>query len=645
MVVKKERLPEESIRTITPRFIQSVCTRLANNAQVRRVLPKQGRLHIDRQLPFLLVYRRPPSRKDAGTETLVMGQASYLVASGHRGLRPSLSALIRNIVKTQSQEFGAFLVLEVWAGQEVASDEQADNRVAKPGFRIVTRREDSPLRTVETLEKALGSLRILKMKAEVEVSRGRKIGPPGMQTILTAADIQDLGCHLIGLEVRPIYRSQENGQVFPLIRRALVHELTQRLLQTVFEFARSQTTHNPPHYHVMGRRAVVKAVWEVDRRLTEISSAFDFLLQVTPVNSEAAYTTFKRKRFEFPPVFHYRPLPSDPSQLKRQLWNIPIERVEDPTLGHLFREKRDELDKQLTMLSHIETSEFIHGGLQLFGIVDKDLIQLAEELIRRIPPRSREKSRRVHLGARAFSSRVEDEFRYYSQIHPQLSATVQIRDDMYSGLMVSRGNLLIGKNIKISASRVEALIQHEVGTHVLTYFNGRAQPFRLLFSGLAGYEEMQEGLAVLSEHLVGGLSRPRLRTLAARVIAVQHLIEGATFIDTFRHLKDGCRFSQSAAFTISMRIYRGGGFPKDAIYLRGLVRLLDYLKQKRSLEPLFVGKIALEHIPIIRELQRRKVLAPPLLRPRYMDMPITVENLKQLNRGLSVLDLIKGEEN
>ncbi len=37
--------------------------------------------------------------------------------------------------------------------------------------------------------------------------------------------------------------------------------------------------------------------------------------------------------------------------------------------------------------------------------------------------------------------------------------------------------------------------------------------------GLAGYEETQEGLAVLAEFLVGGLSPHRLRQLAVRVVA------------------------------------------------------------------------------------------------------------------------------
>ena len=79
---------------------------------------------------------------------------------------------------------------------------------------------------------------------------------------------------------------------------------------------------------------------------------------------------------------------------------------------------------------------------------------------------------------------------------------------------------MIGRETRIAERRAEALLQHEVGTHLVTYFNGSSQPLRLLQVGLSGYDALQEGLAVLSEYLVGGLSEARMRTLAARVIAV-----------------------------------------------------------------------------------------------------------------------------
>ena len=206
--------------------------------------------------------------------------------------------------------------------------------------------------------------------------------------------------------------------------------------------------------------------------------------------------------------------------------------------------------------------------------------------------------------------------------------------------MVSHGNLLIGADLKISQNRAEALLAHEVDVHVLTYFNGQAQPFNLLCYGLAGYEELQEGLAVLAEYLVGGLSKPRLRLLAARVIAANNLIEGATFIDTFHMLRELYGFKQHPAFTITLRIYRAGGLTKDAIYLRGLLQLLSYMQDAPLNDLFFIGKVAMDHLPIIQELQRRKVLKPPNFRPHFLNAPQAEKHLVKLAQGLTALDLV-----
>ena len=102
-------------------------------------------------------------------------------------------------------------------------------------------------------------------------------------------------------------------------------------------------------------------------------------------------------------------------------------------------------------------------------------------------------------------------------------------------------------------------------------------------------------------------------------------------------------FRRRTAYTITMRIFRGGGFTKDAVYLRGLVEILDYLGDGGKLDPLFVGKIASEHIRFIRELLHRKMIEPPALLPRYMQMPGVQNRLTKLGAKMTVLDLIKGK--
>jgi uncharacterized protein (TIGR02421 family) len=407
----------------------------------------------------------------------------------------------------------------------------------------------------------------------------------------------------------------------------------------LFTFSHNRTTLRPANYQALGRRAVVKAVWNVDKKLANISTMYDFLLNVTPINIEQAWNQFKKNKFERSPVFYYRPIPVDPAFLKTILYQIPIDNIEDPTLMFLFREKQIEIERELSMLRDRGTKDFFYTSMQLYGDVDDDLADLASEILKKIAPHSHESYGKIRINADDFANRASQEIEYYRKSLPEMSARVEIRNDI-TGLMVSRGNLFIGQQISIPSSRVEALIQHEIGTHIVTYFNGRKQPFQQLYTGLAGYDELQEGLAVLAEYLIGGLSLPRLRLLAGRVHATKVMINGASFVEAYRELCDNLGFAQRTSYTMIARIYRSGGLTKDAVYLRGLVKILNYIGNGGTLEPLLVGKISTWHIPIIKELESRKILKPAPLRPRYLESEDANNKLKSLREGVSVLNLI-----
>jgi hypothetical protein len=117
------------------------------------------------------------------------------------------------------------------------------------------------------------------------------------------------------------------------------------------------------------------------------------------------------------------------------------------------------------------------------------------------------------------------------------------------------------------------------------------------------------------------------------------MIEGATFVDVFRELDDTYDFAHRTAFGITTRVFRGGGLTKDVSYLRGLVGMLEYLRDGGDFANLLAGKFGPEHIPIIEELRWRNVLVPSPLRPRYLEDPAGVERLAALRRPTSVLDL------
>lgn len=372
----------------------------------------------------------------------------------------------------------------------------------------------------------------------------------------------------------------------------------------------------------------------VDRELADIALGYRFLLDVTPTDLDDA-----RRRFldgGEPPELHYRPLEDDVAVMANRLEKVTAERVTDATLAHLVEAKQREVALQLEMLRCRGSADFLPLSVELYGAVTPSLLATAEQLLDRLDPAPAATGQA--LDAATFAQRAQAELEHYAEAFPELDVRVEIRDDV-SGVMFTHGQLLIASTTTVPTVRVDALLQHEVGTHAVTYVNGSRQPLRLLAAGLAGYEETQEGLAVLAEHLVGGLTARRLRQLAARVVAVHRMTDGAAFADVHGELVRA-GLQPGPAFSVTARVFRAGGLTKDAIYLRGLADLLTHLRAPGDVDVLWLGKMGLADAPLVQELRDRRVLREPTLRPRYLADPVARERLRRVGGTTTLHDLI-----
>ncbi|HUQ07482.1 MAG TPA: tyrosine/phenylalanine carboxypeptidase domain-containing protein [Kofleriaceae bacterium] len=608
-----------------------VRARIAAGKPVRRTLAGGGRLHVDRALPFLCVYRRPDDRADLGTDGLVRSQASYLIAPA-RADATALAALVDGVVESLVEACGACLVLELWSGDDAAP--------APSAFRIRAAESKQAATTIEALAAALRELTSGATPVTVETLTADP-APPGHAPLIDTTRATRSGVLVLGLEVPPLYRTPTT--IYPLVLRAFTRDLMHALQRGFFEFTRVQTPARPEHFQMMGRRRLVRAVRASDLELAAIDGSFDFLLAVTPVNVDEAWTEFSAGGRKATPAFRYRMLEVDPELGKRRLYDLPLDRLEDPVLAQLLRDKRRELDRQLSLLDDRDTPRFLHGSLQLYPPVDDALLAEALAILEALAPASAPAAvarTSARVGAEAFAARATRELARYRERLPSLASTIDVRDDVPS-LLVSNGNLLVPRRLDVDERRVDALLQHEVGTHIVTRANGALQPLQVLASGLAGYEALQEGLAMFAEFASGGLDAERLRLIAARAVAVRRLVDGVTFPALVAELSDRHGLSPRAAFGVATRVFRGGGLTKDAIYLRGLVQLLDHLRSGGALEPLLLGKLALAQFPVVQELLWREVLRPAALRPHWLDGPRAADALARARAGLRPLDLVE----
>ena len=587
-------------------------------------LPHGGYLFLEHDIPFLMIYRNIPN--DKATMRLARTGASYLVVGKNNF--EYFQKFVNELTEKMSARFGSFILMEIYSGAPNSTEFVIRGPSHKLPVSLEVLREE-----LEKLESRRYGGQLLT--ARIEQTKQRL--PESKEAFCSIEEIKECGGTLIGLEIPPVYRNTE-GELYPLYFRKFREGFAAAIHKAVFEFIRIQTSSKLESFAALGKRTIHEEVYKIDRGLTEIESSYQFLLLVAPVNIQSLRECFFKSNFEELNAYHYRLLPIDPDILKRKLYDLPIDEIDDPALSFLFDEKREEIDQQLTMLKERGSKNFFYRSVRLYQGLDKNLVTEAEKILQNISE-DRQQEKVKTLDATEFGKMAEAEFDFFRKQASDYSCRVHIREDV-NVMMVSRGELYLPADYTLTKSEASALIQHEIGTHALTYYNGIQQPLTQLSQGLADYDPLQEGMAVLSEYLIGGLTGNRLRTLAGRVIAGEALLNGANFKEVFHLLYSKNGFSKEPAFNITSRIFQGGGFLKDIIYLKGLVELKEYLMQGGDLEFLLAGKFALKHVPMIKDLTERKLLKPPTLKPRYLNTVNYKDRMKKVREGISLSEMV-----
>lgn len=596
----------------------------------RRKIGESGRLHLDRKLPFLVVHRLPAGRSASRSlaRRVALNSPAYLIWD--EGPDDDAALELLDLLAVELGEPG--MPLLVMALDDVGQPPEGEDSQQLTRFvaTVAGGRSDRERRAREALVSAFA-------KIEIELRHPQVIERPLARSHWLVDALSDESDRsdplLVGL---PQIHRREDGGVYPQLAHELAVACGDALLRSACAYLDDNDGHAPRHYRSLGRSAFLKAALNADEKLDSIAGSFDFLLSVSPINATEALEQFLAGGEKAPPDFRYRPLTADPDELKRRLYRLDFARLEDPLLERLFVDKRHEIDAQLTMLATRNTPSFRPASRFLYGGVSAELLADARHILAMARPRS---PRESAIDAQGVALAARELIGSYARKDAHFDAEVQIRDDV-SGLMVTRNRLLVGSTAAIPPARLDALLAHEVSTHLLTFVNGASQGLSIFRTGLARYEGIQEGLGVFAEWAVGGLSMTRMRLIAARVVAVDAMLKGAEFMDTYRLIRRDLGFSIAAAFGIATRVHRSGGLAKDAIYLEGFRAVVDYVASGASLAPFWLGKIARTDVPAIEELLQRGLVHAPTFLPEYLERPDVERRLTRLTAGIGLNQLL-----
>lgn len=600
----------------------------AASGPFHRGLPDGGRVYIDRPQPFLVIHRSDGTPHSLAQRIAAISPASMTWSAGEADAA-ALECI--DAIQARQPDDGPPLLL---AGlHDIRQDDSLDEDSARlEEFRfVIGASPDAATRAAaRELAAALSTLCIDLREPRIDTldaPSGAALPDPRPGD---GPDSPRLSLGLPRIHLVP----GEDGRIYPQVFHELESRVFDALLRAFAAYLAAATGTPAPQHRSLGRSSYIEAAVVADRELARISRSFDFLLGVSPIN-----TVEQLERYDGSgePQFRYRPLTVDPGLAKRALHAIDLRAVEDPVLETLFLGKQLELDLQLTMLRCRNTPAFRHASVMLYGAVEPELLEDARAILDAVHEDDAADDD-AWVGAAAVRDAAQAMIARYRHKAQAFKADVFLREDIAPGLMVSGSSVLVSTATRMRRARVDALLQHEIGVHVLTCINGAQQGLGIFGAGLAGYEGMQEGLGVFAEYLAGGLTPERLRLLAARVLVVDAMLAGAGFEDCHRLLRGGHGFAHDTAFNIVARIFRSGGLAKDAIYLRGLRQVFAHVAAGRSLDPFWLGKIDESHVPMVDELQARGILRGPAALPEFLSSPGARARLERIRRGGAFLD-------
>jgi uncharacterized protein (TIGR02421 family) len=210
--------------------------------------------------------------------------------------------------------------------------------------------------------------------------------------------------------------------------------------------------------------------------------------------------------------------------------------------------------------------------------------------------------------------------------------TVMVSDDMVADASAGADTIKLSSKVKFSERDLKYLEVHEGWVHVGTTLNGQMQPYcSFLSKGSPSTSVIQEGLAVVTEVVTFSSNPARMRKITNRVIALDKVTQGATFLDIYGYFLE-CGLTESDSYNQTVRIFRGsiptgGPFTKDLSYAKGLVLLYNFARfaisqhRVQTIPLLFTGKLVLDDLPLLAELKRSELLIDPVyLPPPFKDL-------------------------
>lgn len=408
---------------------------------------------------------------------------------------------------------------------------------------------------------------------------------------------------VLATEVKKIYCNELDGNNYPLVINDLEEGFKRIIIDTSHFFTENQLGLKVKRKSLL-TFGIEDKLQKVDKALYKLTKKLEVLTYVTPLNLESEQKKFLKNKGVENPNFKYRQIIDHPFEFKRKLYSLKLENIKDVSISRLYSDVIQSYSDKIDMLNTIGTEKFFFNSLRYFGQPNETDLRNAHFILN--CPDDEKTSEIVDV--QRIKEIFEKEIDNYG-----FEADVEITKNITAEIMVLnfRRKVLLKQGSYLSLDSVKALVHHEIGVHMVTTMNAVNQSLNIFKLGFPNNTYTQEGIAVLTEYLSGHLTIRRLKELALRVVGVDLMINGLDFKSVYHEMNHSYYLEPKDAFILTTRIFRGGGFTKDHLYLKGFIKILKLWESGKSLNPLLIGKNSVHYYDIYKEMIARELANPP----------------------------------
>jgi len=340
-----------------------------------------------------------------------------------------------------------------------------------------------------------------------------------------------------------------------------------------------------------------KILEKIDDSLVSIDKKLLILKYFTPINLNEEKKKFIESNWDYIPNLEYNKLNLDLDNLEKKLQKIEIT---DIPLSSIYKRKKDEISLKINLLRAFKNNDYKNitkYSSLLYWEIDKNNLTKVKEVLQN-KQEIKEDTEFLDF------EQIKDFIKKFNHIY---NIDISLKKSDKTARFVMKWDILyIRKWALVTKKELRSIIAHEIEGHYLRKFNGRKIKYKIFANWTAWYLEIDEWIAVFNQNRFLTNKDRKYYWVFERYYFVNYALNNS-YSDLIEELKRVYNNDLERVFTFLVRLKRWlrnvsekWVFCKDVVYINWYFKIEDFIANSWKLEELYIWKIALEDLYVLK---------------------------------------------